>query len=210
MAMPPRRLGRYALRSRRNSVPAHDRESCWPPTTPRPYPLHVFSDFDRERRRIEEALHDGVQQDLAATVVALELAQELLDSDPATARGVLEELATQVEGALDRVRALAGTVYPSILPARGLTDALRSLDVETAELERYPLEIEEAVYFSCSALRSQATRARVWSDGAALCLELVGVTAEGDELSHARERIAAVGGQLDLSAGRVSAAVPLR
>jgi signal transduction histidine kinase len=175
------------------------------------YPLQVFSDFDRERRRIEEALHDGVQQDLAATVVALELARELLDSDPAAARGLLEELAAQVEGALDRVRVLAGTVYPSILSARGLTAALRSLDVETADLERYPLEIEEAVYFSCSALRSRATRARVWSDGAALRLELLGVTAvNDDELSHARERIAAVGGQLDLSAGRVSAAVPLR
>ena len=171
----------------------------------------MFSDFDRERRRIEEALHDGVQQDLAATVVALELARELLDSDPAAARSLLDELATQLEGALDRVRALAGTVYPSILPARGLTDALRSLDIETADLERYPLEIEEAVYFACNALRSRATRARVWSDGAALRLELLGVTAvTGDELSHARERIAAVGGQLDLSAGRVSAAVPLR
>ena len=175
------------------------------------YPLHVFSDFDRERRRIEEALHDGVQQDLAAMVVALELARELLDSNPAAARSVLEELATQVEGALDRVRALAGTVYPSILPARGLADALRSLDIETADLERYPLEIEEAVYFSCRALRSRATRARVWSDGAALRLELLGVTAvKGGELSHARERIAAVGGQLGLSAGGVSAAIPLR
>ena len=175
------------------------------------YPLHVLSDFDRERRRIEEALHDGVQQDLAATVVAVELARELLDSDPAAARSLLEELAAQVEAALERVRALAGTVYPSILPVRGLTDALRSLDVETADLERYPLEIEEAVYFSCTALRSGATRARVWSDGAALRLELLGVTAvKGDELSLARERIAAVGGQLDLSAGRVSAAVPLR
>jgi hypothetical protein len=175
------------------------------------YPLHVFSDFDRERRRIEEALHDGVQQDLAATVVALELARELLDSDPAAARKVLDELAGQVEGALDRVRELAGTVYPSILPARGLTDALRSLDVETADLERYPLEIEEAVYFSCRALRSCATRARVWRDGDALRLELLGVTAVDDEeLSHARERISAVGGQLDLSAGRVSASVPLR
>src|ERR671937_1538685 len=171
----------------------------------------MFSDFDRERRRIEEALHDDVQQDLAATVVALELARELLDSDPAAARTVLDELAAQVEGALARVRALAGTVYPSILPARGLTDALRSLDIEAADLERYPLELEEAVYFSCRALRSRAGRARVWGDAAALHLELLGVTAvEDDELSHARERIASVGGQLDLSAGRVSAAVPLR
>lgn len=175
------------------------------------YPLKVFSDFDRERRRIEGALHDGVQQDLAATVVALELARELFDSDPAAARSLLEELGAQVEGALERVRALAETVYPSILPARGLTDALRPLDVETADLERYPLEIEEAVYFSCRALRSRAGRARVWGDRAAVHLELLDVTAvEDDEFSHANERIAAVGGQLDLSSGRVSAAVPLR
>ena len=171
----------------------------------------MFSDFDRERRQIEEALHNGVQQDLAATAVGIELARELLDSDPAAARTALDELAAQVEGALARVRGLAATVYPSILPARGLTDALRSLDVETANLERYPLEIEEAVYFSCRALRSRATRARVWRDGDALRLELFGVTAvDDDELSHARERISAVGGQLDLSAGGVSASVPLR
>jgi signal transduction histidine kinase len=171
----------------------------------------VFSDFDRERRRIEGALHDGVQQDLAATLLAVDLALELLDSNPVAARGVLEDLAAQVEAALERVRAFAGTVYPSVLPARGLTDALRSLDVETASLERYPLEIEEAVYFSCRALRGRAAQARVWTDGAALRLELLGVAAiEDDELSHARERIAAVGGQLDLSADRVSAVVPLR
>jgi len=96
-------------------------------------------------------------------------------------------------------------------PARGLTGALRSLDVETADLERYPLEVEEAVYFSCRALRRRAARARVWSEGATLRLELVGLTsATGGELSHARERIAAVGGQLDLSADCVSAAVPVR
>jgi signal transduction histidine kinase len=171
----------------------------------------MFSDFDRERRRIEAALHDGVQQDLAATVVALELARELLDSDPAAARNVLDELAPQVERALADVRELAVTVYPSILSARGLVDALRSLDVETADLARYPLELEEAVYFSCEALRGCATRGRVWSDGFALSLEFVGITAvEGDELSHARERLAAVGGQLELSAGRVSGTVPLR
>jgi hypothetical protein len=171
----------------------------------------VFSDFDRERRRIEAALHDGVQQDLAATVVALELARERLGSDPSGARRLLEDLTAQVEGALDRVRALAGTIYPSILHARGLTDALHSLDVEAVDLGRYPLEIEEAVYFSCAALRSHATRARAWSDGDSLRLELLGMTdVADDELSHARERIAAVGGQLDRSEDRVSAAVPLR
>jgi signal transduction histidine kinase len=170
----------------------------------------VFSDFDRERRRIEEALHDGVQQDLAATVVAIDFARELLHSDPAAAGNELEDLAEQVAAALERVRALARTVYPSVLPARGLTDALRSLDIETANLERYPLEIEEAVYFVCADLRNRASQASVWGDGEALRLEFVGVSDVEDELSHARERIAEAGGQLDLSAGRVSASVPLR
>jgi signal transduction histidine kinase len=172
------------------------------------YALLVFSEFDRERQRIEEALHDGVQQDLAATAVALQLARELVDSDPAAARSALEELATQVEGALERVRELAATVYPSVLPARGLADALRSLDIETEGLERYPLEIEEAVYFSCRALRSDATRARAWVDADALHLELRGF--DDRNVEHARERIASVGGQLDVSADGVSAAVPLR
>jgi hypothetical protein len=171
----------------------------------------VFSDFDRERRRIEEALHGGVQQDLAATVVALELARELLDSDPAAARRALEGRAVQVEAALDRVRALAATIYPSILAARGLTDALRSLDVETASLERYPLEVEEAVYFSCRALRSRAAGARAWSDGGSVRLQLDGVAgAEADELSQVRARIDAVGGRVEVLDDRVSAVVPLR
>jgi glucose-6-phosphate-specific signal transduction histidine kinase len=171
----------------------------------------MFSDFDRERRRIEEALHDGVQQDLAGTVLALELARGLIHSDPVAADSELEDLAAQVEAALQRVRTLAATIYPSSLPMRGLTDALRSLQVDTANLERYPLEIEEAVYFSCDALRGLAVQARAWSEGATLRLEFLGFTGvEGDELSHARERIAAVGGQLDLSADRVSAVVPLR
>jgi Histidine kinase len=170
----------------------------------------MFADFDRERRRIEEALHDGVQQDLAATAVTLELARELLDSDPAAAHRLLAQLGAQVEDALERVRALAATIYPSILPARGLTAALRSLDVEAADLARYPLEVEEAVYFSCHALRSSATRTRVWSDGAALRVELLGVTAADDELSRARARVAAVGGQFEFSTGRVSVAIPLR
>jgi hypothetical protein len=175
------------------------------------YPLRVFSELDRERRRIEQALHDGVQQDLAATIVGLELARELLDSDPPAARLALGELVSQAEDALARVRALAETIYPSILAARGLTDALRALEVETVDLERYPLEVEEAVYFSCRVLRDRAAAARAWEEGGSVRLELLGVAgAEDGELAHARERIGSVGGHVDVDGDRVSAAVPLR
>jgi signal transduction histidine kinase len=174
------------------------------------YALRVFSELDRERRRIEQALHDGVQQDLAATIVGLELARGLLETDPEGARRALGELAVQVEDSLGRVRALAETIYPAVLASHGLADALRSLDVETSELERYPLEVEEAVYFSCRALRSHAAAARVWHDEAAVRVELAGLSGAEDELVHARERIGAVGGHLDVAGDRVSAAVPLR
>jgi hypothetical protein len=171
----------------------------------------VFSELDQERRRIEQALHDGVQQDLAATVVSLELARQLVDSDPVATRRALEDLAAEVEEALGRVRALAESIYPAILPARGLTHALRSLDVETADLERYPLEVEEAVYFSCRALRSRAAETRAWHDEDALRIELLGVTGVGEaELALASKRIVAVGGHLEVAGDRVSAAVPLR
>jgi hypothetical protein len=175
------------------------------------YPLRVFSELDRERRRIEAALHDGVQQDLAATAVRLELAQGLLETDPEGARRALEELRAQVEEALGRVRELAESVYPAILLTRGLTAALRSLDVEPGELERYPLEVEEAVYFSCRGLRGRAASARAWQDGDALRVELTGLAGvEDDELAQVRSRIATVGGHVEVAGDRVSAAVPLR
>jgi Signal transduction histidine kinase len=144
-------------------------------------------------------------------VVALEFARALLDTDPAAARRELEDLTAQVEEALERVRALARTVYPSILPARGLTDALRSLDVETADLERYPLEIEEAIYFSCDALRNRASQGRVWSDGerfasSSSASPLSRTTNFRTPASESRRRAV----ELDLSEGRVSASVPLR
>lgn len=160
----------------------------------------MFSDFDRERRRIEGALHDGVQQDLAAVSVAVQLALQLLDTDPGQARALLAELEPQVQAALERVRALAAETYPSVLPARGLGAALGTTDVG-----RYPLEIEEAVYFACRAL---AGPVRLWADGGLLRFEVAGAGDE-DAIAHARARVASVGGQLDVSPGSVAAAIPV-
>jgi hypothetical protein len=124
----------------------------------------------------------------------------LLETDPAAARSLLEELEGQVVDALDRVRALAHEIYPSLLRARGLGDALRAAEVEVGPVSRYALEVEEAVYFTCRALQGRATRLRVWEESGALQLE--GAGAFGDAaIAEARARIAAVGGQLTVSAG---------
>ncbi|MGH2933459.1 MAG: sensor histidine kinase [Gaiellaceae bacterium] len=162
-----------------------------------------------ERRRIEEALHDGVQQDLVAASVTIQLALQLLDGDPAAARALLQELEHHVAGSLERVRTLAHEIYPSLLQARGLGDALRARGIEAGSLGRYALEIEEAVYFACRALDTGATRIRVRDEGGAIRVDADG-RFEEEAVAYARRRVAAVGGQLAASPGGagVMATVP--
>jgi hypothetical protein len=78
-----------------------------------------------ERRRLERALHNGVQQDLIAISLRLQLIREALETDVPRALGLLDEARVDSREALDRVRALAGDIYPSLLPAWGLPDSLR-------------------------------------------------------------------------------------
>lgn len=167
----------------------------------------MFTDFDRERRRIEGELHDGVQQDLAAISGTLQLAIQLLDQDPGAARERLERLEQEARSALDRVRTLAREIYPSILVARGLASALAGR-AEVHVPGRYPLELEEAVYFSCVALSERSTAARVWADEGAIRLEIEGPLDES-AVSHVRDRMASVGGQVTVSGDRLSASVPI-
>src|SRR6266508_4113991 len=106
----------------------------------------VVAKADGERRRIERGLHDGVQQHLVALAVNLQLARELVGSDPSAAKTLLEEVGQDVRDALESVRALAYGVYPPLLLDRGLTEALRGaaagaviatrIEAETAA--RYP------------------------------------------------------------------------
>jgi signal transduction histidine kinase len=141
-----------------------------------------------ERRRIERALHDGVQQDLIAVAVRVQLARQLASTDVPAAIAVLDEIGRDVQEALDRVRALANEIYPSLLDARGLPDALRSAaaaarvtaTVEATGIGRYPPEVEAAVYFRCrDALEAVAARAgvtiRIREEAGALAIEIAGL-----------------------------------
>ena len=167
----------------------------------------MFTVFDSERRRIEGALHDGVQQDLAGISGMLQLALQLLDRDQAAVRPLLEELEQEARLALERVRSLAREIYPAILVARGLTAALAGR-AEVRAPERYPLELEEAVYFSCTALLGGSSTARVWAEESVLCLEAGGSFAD-DVVAQVRDRMASVGGQVTVSEGCLSASVPI-
>ena len=80
---------------------------------------------DDERRRIERDLHDGAQQRLVALRIKLELAAERSIGNGAGA-ALLRALGSDVEEALEEVRALARGIYPAPLADRGLVEGLRA------------------------------------------------------------------------------------
>jgi signal transduction histidine kinase len=130
---------------------------------------------DEERRKLERDLHDGAQQQLVALAVQLKLARTMLERDPATVGGMLDTLQVSAADALADLRDLARGIYPQLLADRGLAAALEAqaskatvpTTVRSDGVERYPREIEAAVYFTCLealnnvAKYSEATSATV-------------------------------------------------
>ena len=82
---------------------------------------------DADRRDIERALHEGVQQQLVALAVNLQLAGSGADDRSCERRGrSLDELGRDVQQALDEAAQLAQRIYPPLLEAGGLAAALRT------------------------------------------------------------------------------------
>jgi PAS domain S-box-containing protein len=198
----------------------------------------ILSAADKERRRIERDLHDGGQQRLLALAIDLELASDLVSSDPTRGAERLRELVTDVNEAMADMRSLAGGVYPSVLVERGLVEALREaaaacpLDatLSAPRMGRYGAEIEGAVYFCClEALQNAAKHAEGASSVAITLREEDGIhfevrddgggfwmsaASEGAGLANMRDRIGAMGGRLTISSAPgegtcVAGAVPL-
>jgi signal transduction histidine kinase len=117
---------------------------------------------DAEQRRVERALHDGVQQHLTALSIRLQLLRRLLPGDATDATELLDEIAQEVHAAADEIRRVAAEIHPSHLGLWGLGPALhdaaaaRRATLETSELRRYPPEIELAAYRLCLAALDDA------------------------------------------------------
>jgi signal transduction histidine kinase len=192
---------------------------------------------DEARRRLERDLHDGAQQNLVSLRMKLGLAASLARDKPGSLEPLLQEMQSELGDALDSLRNLARGVYPPLLEAEGLKAALRararqvpiSIDVQSGH-ERYPRELEGAVYFCCSealqnlSKHSRATRGsvRVWCEDRRLCFEVQdngrGLDAArvklGGGLQNIRDRLDALGGVADVSSApgsgaRVAGWVPL-
>jgi signal transduction histidine kinase len=177
---------------------------------------------DDERRRIERDLHDGGQQRLVALRIRLELAEEMMEESPAQTRRMLHRLGDDVDAAIDDLRSVAADVYPSLLAARGLPDAIRTAALQSPVPvavavngnDRYLEEVETAAYFCClEALQNVAKHApearsasvtlhrngdlrfEVRDDGPGFATN--GATA-GRGLMNMRDRIEAVGGEIEI------------
>jgi PAS domain S-box-containing protein len=182
----------------------------------------IMSAADQERRRIERDLHDGAQQRLLALTIELELAGELVKTDPGKGAARLRELVQDANAAMADIRSLAHGLYPSLLVERGLVGALSEAAgacplparLTTRGLGRYPSEIEGAVYFCClEALQNAAKHAEgassatitVWQEeDEAVHFEVLddgaglpdGYAGHGAGLTNMRDRLGAMGGTL--------------
>jgi signal transduction histidine kinase len=172
---------------------------------------------DAERRTLERDLHEGVQQQLVGLAVNVQLATELVDTDPSAAKALLEELGRDVQQALDETGRLAQRIYPPLLEAGGLTAALRAaasgigiaVSVEVEAATGCPPDVLRTVYLCClEALEHAGAEARaavtMRTEEGAIAFEVVeegGRSVEATVRSDAgldrlRDRVEALGGRL--------------
>jgi signal transduction histidine kinase len=175
---------------------------------------------ESERRRIERDLHDGAQQRLVALAMDLGAARERLESDPEGGRALVAEAHEEAKAALREIRDLVRGIHPVILEDRGLDAALSAvvarvpvpvtLQVEVSE--RPSAVLESTAYFVVTEAltnvtrHAQATEAHVAivrsTDRLVIEVRDDGVggadSARGTGLAGLRNRVAALGGTLDV------------
>jgi signal transduction histidine kinase len=168
------------------------------------------------RARLERDLHDGAQQRLLAVSASLSRARLV---DGAQAAAALDETRDELRRAMADLRDLARGVHPALLSTGGLALALAEvasgcavpvrLDVPE---RRWPPDVEATAWFVvCEALTNtsryaplSSARVRVVQEPGALLLEAAddgpgGADPAGHGLQGLRDRVAALGGTLQVS-----------
>jgi len=181
----------------------------------------VLAAGDDARRRVVRDLHDGAQQRLVHTIITLKLARRALAAGGANAESQLAEALENAERANAEVRELAHGILPWGLTQGGLSAAVRDF-VERLELPvdvevsagRLARDIEASAYFIVAealtnvvkhAGASRATVRAAVEDG---CLRIEvaddgrgGADPQGYGLLGIADRVAALGGKLDIESG---------
>ena len=171
----------------------------------------VVAAGDAERRRLEQDLHDGAQQRLAAIALNLQLA-----AAGAADRERLTDAQEHLRAALDQLRALAHGIFPRALAGDGLGAALEDLAEEAAR----PLRVEHAAppapaVVEATAYLVVAAVVRAGDGGVKVATAAAGdrllVTVEGEAppLSPALlDRVDALGGTLVQGPGALRLELP--
>jgi signal transduction histidine kinase len=183
--------------------------------------VRLMESANLERRRLERDLHDGVQQQLTAIRIQLDIAAEKLKEDRVEGERMLSSVGKRMDGVLQELRMLARGIYPSVLGEHGLVAALKSMAfsspisvvVRGIATGRYREDVEVAVYFCClEAVQNVVKHAgpdaeatvHLWQEGERLSFEIrdsgpgfdPDAAAGGVGLTNMRDRIEAVGGRL--------------
>lgn len=187
--------------------------------------LRLVRAQDAERRRIERNIHDGVQQDLVALVGAAAHARRELARSATAGDEAVRELQAGLARVVSDLRELAHGIHPSLLSDRGLLEAVEALAARSTvpvsvradpSLRglRFAEAAEGAGYFTVaealanvskhagassaevSLARANGTlRITVVDDGSGFDP----VTVQGEGLANLAERLAALGGGLEVA-----------
>jgi signal transduction histidine kinase len=165
--------------------------------------LRLLQVTDDERSRLERVLHDGVFQDLVVLRIKLHLGASQAAIEPLDTPATFAALGDEVDRVLDGVRDLARDIYPSLIRAQGLAEALRSaamrgplpVTVDAERVGRYAPELEIAVYFSCVEILDGLARGPLPGDFVRVSLR--------ERRAQLRFEVAAIGRDEESSAGLV-------
>jgi hypothetical protein len=175
---------------------------------------------DEERRRLEETIRRGSEERLIRIREALASAELRLASDPAVAVVLLEQLTAQATAVLEELREVARGIYPPVLEGEGLVPALRmhlgrvdaSVALDSETIDRYPFEIEAAIYFCCvEALEGVSGPAAVRLGGhvAGVDFSISGCGPLDGRLQRMEDRVEALGGSVQFAGSTLRGSIPL-
>jgi hypothetical protein len=180
----------------------------------------ILAAQDDERRRLEETIRLGCEEQLSRIRDALKSVQTRLTDDAATAVVALEKLTGQATAVLEELRELARGIYPPVLQDEGLAAALGihlrkinpSIDIRSDGIGRYPSEIEAAIYFCCvEALRgvSGPSAVRLGGRNDGVDFSISGCGPLDGRLQRIEDRVEALGGSVQFDGSSLGGSIPL-
>jgi signal transduction histidine kinase len=176
----------------------------------------VLTAGDQARRHVVRDLHDGAQQRLVHTIVALKLAQQALDDDRDSAGARLAEALENAELSMAELRELAHGILPTVLVRNGLGAGIEAfvarldlpVELDITGTRLHP-DVEATAYFivaeALTNVGKHARAAEAWVraavDDGILAIEVRddgvgGANPEGHGLVGLADRVDAMGGEL--------------